>query len=170
MEVAIRNKERLTELLRLSEEGKAFEYCPTVTEICQKWKELPQVSWYKAHENWKINRLVSEMLLTTMKMTMVSSLEVGQVPMVASAIIADFGHFRIEDLHLAFMRIVKGDFKVYARLDMPTIYEALREYDDIKSKEWERLRDSLHSQEKAQGKGENSHLTVEQYWRKIGHK
>jgi hypothetical protein len=142
------NKQRLTEQLAIYRKEEHFDLMP-VEKICENFKELPQLSWYKKHDSNRVNALVKLMLLNLIKVVQVDrTYEVKDVPLIASGIIADFWWFRVEDLQNAFARIYKGQFKVYARLDMPTLYEALHEYDMIRGEAWARFRESQDGQNK----------------------
>lgn len=145
MEVAV-SKQKLTELLTIYRGGNVPPVL-SVEKICEQYKEHPQLSWYRKHDGSRVDAVVKLILLNMIKLVQVeNSIQVKDVPMIASSIIADFYWFRIPDLENAINRIIKGQFKVFGRLDMPVIYEALNEYDEIRTKAWVRFRDSQEGQ------------------------
>lgn len=142
-----------------------------VQKICEDYKELKQLSWYRKNAYDDINKYTQLSILKVLKLVQADiTLDVKHVNILASSILADFWWFKLEDLYLALKRITNGEFKVYNRLDYAVFMEALKEYDEIKQMTWARVRDSKHGHDKEIGSSDRGRITVEQYWRNLGHK
>lgn len=141
-------------------------------KVCENFKDIPQISYWKKHHSEITIKRITVMLLELAANVQVSKRYTPQqATTLASAIAADFWYLRFEDLHLAFRSILTGHFKLFDRLDMAVLYECLRGYDAEREAMMERLRESQHAQNKASSGSEyRGSLTIDQYWRNLGHK
>lgn len=141
----------------------------TMKSICERWKELPQLSAIRKHDDRGLMKTVQIMLLELANTVKCSKVfDADKTETIARCIVADFWMLKLEDLHLALRRIATGQHKIFDRLDVPVIYECLNLYKQEKDDLWEALRDSKHMQDKASsGKEERGQITVREYWRKL---
>lgn len=135
----------------------------TITKLCEEPEKYLSLSGISKGQRQKLERvlvlMIGEMALSV---NVTNNLKPHQIPMLASHIISDFGFMTLEAVYLCLKEIMLGNGDIY-RIDIPFVCQKLREFDDDWYKEFSRIRDSKHLQDKGSMKTQFTDAAVTLY-------
>lgn len=133
----------------------------TLTKLCENPSNYMSISGLPKE---KLNRIIQKMIGEVVDSVNVGkTLTVPQIQILASHIISDFGFMSLEAIYLCFKGIITGGTGDVYRIDIPFICQKLREFDDEWYKQFSRIRDSKHGQDKGSMKTQFTDAAVQLY-------